>query len=122
MRTIIAGSRTITDPAVVEQAIRDSGFTITEVVSGGARGVDWLGGQWARKKRIQTRFFHAEWGRFGKRAGPIRNRTMARYAEALIAIWDGSSRGTADMIRRAQSLGLRVFVLTVEHTKPLTAD
>ncbi len=43
MKTCIAGSRAVTDPALVEQAIAECGWTVTSVVSGGARGVDMLG-------------------------------------------------------------------------------
>jgi hypothetical protein len=49
-------------------------------------------------------------GKYGKSAGPIRNRAMAEYAGALIAIWDGSSRGTLNMIETAKKLELKVFI------------
>lgn len=113
MRTIIAGSRGITDRKIVEEAIRASGFTITEVVSGGARGVDSIGECWGRDNSIPVKQFLAKWHVQGKRAGPIRNSEMAEYAEALIAIWDGESRGTLDMIVKAKCKGLQVYVHVV---------
>jgi hypothetical protein len=114
MRVIIAGSRTITEYALVEQAVRESGFQITEVLSGGARGVDQLGEAWARRTGIPVRCFAADWERFGKRAGYVRNEQMAGCAEGVIAVWDGSSPGTSHMIGIAREKGLKVFVLRPE--------
>lgn len=111
MKTIIAGSREITSPGIVARAILASGIEITEVVSGGARGVDSLGEQWARRSRIPVTEFPvtpADWKKYGKRAGYIRNHKMGEYAEALIAVWDGQSRGTGHMINIAKELGLLV--------------
>lgn len=113
MRTIIAGSRYITDPAIVAAAIEESGFEITEVVSGACRGVDTLGEQWAKERGIPVKRFPAAWRRDGRAAGPIRNRLMATYADALVAIWDGKSAGTRNMIETAQQRGLEVSVAYV---------
>lgn len=113
MKTIIAGSRTITSLAIVEQAIRESGFDITEVVCGGAKGVDQLGADWAYLHKNRIKWFPADWDKHGRYAGPLRNRAMADYAEALIAVWDGNSRGTKHMIDCATKKGLKVFVKTV---------
>lgn len=115
MKVIIAGSRTITEMSVLQQAIAAAGFDITEVISGGAKGVDELGNEWARQNKLRYRIFWALWKTHGRAAGPIRNQEMADFADALIAVWDGRSRGTADMIRRAQAKGLPVYV---HHTAP----
>lgn len=111
MKTIIAGSRSITKYGEVCHAIACSGFSqkITEVVSGGAMGVDTLGEQWARAYSIPVRVFKPDWS-IGKRAGMIRNEEMNQYAEALIAVWDGVSRGTCDMITRARQSNKKVYV------------
>jgi hypothetical protein len=114
MRTIIAGSRGITDYEEVRKAIIDSGFIITEVVSGACpTGVDPLGERWAYLNDIPVKRFPADWDKFGKGAGPIRNREMARYGEALIACWDGVSRGTLNMVQEARLKGLKVHLHTV---------
>ena len=111
MKTIIAGSRNITSFEVVNKAVEASGFKVTEVVSGTARGVDKLGEAWASYNRIPIKRFPADWKRFGyNSAGYIRNAEMADYADALIAVWDGESRGTAHMIQQAKLKDLRVFV------------
>ena len=110
MKTIIAGSRSITDFKHVDQAIDLSGFTVTEVVSGAARGVDKLGEEWAEINDVPVKRFPAKWDTYGRAAGHIRNGHMADYAEALIAVWDGESRGTLNMITQAKCRGLHVYV------------
>ena len=111
MRVIIAGSREITDRELLEASVEDSDFQITEVVSGGAKGVDRLGEKYARKEDISITRFPAHWNRYGRRAGPIRNSEMAEYADALIAIWDGQSPGTRDMLRQAYRADLKMYLL-----------
>lgn len=96
MKVIIAGSRSLFGP--VDLAVSNSGFDITEVVSGGAPGIDSAGEQWAKGSGIPVKLFLAEWDLYGKAAGIIRNRYMGTYADALIAIWDGKSKGTLHMI------------------------
>jgi len=110
VKVIIAGSRTVTNPLAIESAIQDSGFIITEVVSGGARGADMLGEQWAKANGIPVKVFPADWNTHGKSAGAIRNGQMAKYANALIAVCDGITPGTQDMIRQAKRCGLKVYI------------
>ncbi len=113
MKVIIAGGRDITDFNCVRTAYEKSGFIASEIVSGGARGVDYLGELLAKILNIPTKVFPADWNTHGRKAGPIRNGQMTEYAEALIAIWDGESKGTANMISQARSKGLEVFVYLV---------
>lgn len=110
MKTIVAGSRDITSPAIVRLAIESSGFEVSEIVSGAARGVDSLGEEWGRANKIDVVTFPADWKKHGKAAGPMRNCQMADYADALVAVWDGKSPGTRHMIQEAGRLGLDVFV------------
>lgn len=94
MKVIIAGSRGITDMLLLETAIARSGFTITEVVSGKAQGVDTLGELWANNNNIPVSAFAAKWKIYGKkRAGKVRNLEMSEYGQALIAVWDGVESG-----------------------------
>jgi len=115
MRCIIAGSRDVIDYHIVEKAIQASGWTdeITVVVSGRARGVDRFGEYWARVNGVPVDPYPVtseEWETYGKGAGHRRNAIMAENADALIAVWDGKSRGTRNMIELASRKGLRVFV------------
>ena len=113
MKVIIAGSRNLENYLLVVQAMQRCGYDITEVVSGCATGVDTLGERWARSNNLPIKEMPANWNRDGSAAGPIRNRKMAENAEALIALWDGKSRGTKNMIETAQKLGLMVYVKMV---------
>ena len=111
MKTIIAGSRTINDIRLLEKVIEESGFNITEVVCGGARGVDNLGRKWAGNGSIiPVKLFPANWDKYNKSAGYKRNIEMAEYAEAAIIIWDGKSKGTKHMIDIAKKYNLKTFI------------
>lgn len=119
MKTIIAGSRRLnTDHEfiwLVSDAVHRSGWKdrITEIVSGGARGIDLAGEQFASDYKIPVRRFIPDWSK-GKVAGHIRNGEMAAYADALILIWDGSSRGSANMKKQAEQKGLQIFQYIVQ--------
>ena len=110
MKVIIAGSRSVMDPGQVAVAIHDSRFIVSEVVSGTARGVDRMGEAYAERRGIPVRRFPADWDRFGRAAGMIRNAEMAKYADALVAVWDGRSKGTDNMITTMRSLGKQVHI------------
>ncbi len=88
MKTIIAGSRDIKLYSIVEKSIQQSGFEITTIISGTANGVDKLGEEYAKKHNLPILYFPANWDKYGKSAGYIRNDEMAKNAEALIAVWD----------------------------------
>ncbi len=114
MRVIIAGSRTISDAFLVHRAILESGFEITEVVTGCCKGVDRLGESYARNNLLRIKYFPADWEQFGPGAGPIRNKLMADYADALILVWDGKSKGSANMLRNAREHNLLVYEKIVQ--------
>jgi hypothetical protein len=104
MRTIVAGSRGITNYDFVRGIIRDSGINVNTIISGGARGVDSLAIRYAQDNNIPYELFKPDWEKYGKRAGILRNCEMGDVADALIAIWDGGSRGTKHMIEYAMNL------------------
>lgn len=111
MKLIIAGCRHINYPFIVQRAIDFFGISgITEVVDGGAEGVDRLGAFWAQDNKIKICMFPADWKKHGKAAGPIRNEQMAKYADGLLAIWDRKSRGTRNMIENAIKYKLDVWI------------
>ena len=110
MKTIIAGSRGLDDMSVLQAATAECGWRITCVVSGTARGADRLGELWAHKRSLPVERYPADWTTHGKAAGYRRNELMAQNAEALIALWDGESRGTKHMIDIATRRGLKVYV------------
>jgi hypothetical protein len=69
----------------------------TEIVSGGAKGVDASAEWFAEVGKRPFKLFPADWDKHGKSAGPLRNREMAQYGDALLLIWDGKSPGSANM-------------------------
>ena len=116
MKLIIAGSRNTAD-AVDEVGCAlwefELTYAVAELVSGASGNVDLAGEEWARENNIPVKRFPADWAKHGKAAGPIRNREMAEYADALIAVWDGKSKGTANMILEMHRLGKPEFVWRV---------
>jgi hypothetical protein len=111
MKTIIAGSRSASREDV-SNAMRNCPFTylVSTVISGTARGADTFGEDWALANEINIVRFPADWAKFKRAAGPIRNKEMAEFGEALIAVWDGRSPGTKNMIKNARHLGLKVYI------------
>jgi len=108
MKVIIAGGRKFyAYRSDITKAILDSGFHVTEIVSGGATGIDGCGEAYARNDNIPLTLFPANWEVYGDAAGPIRNKQMAEYADALIAFRGGS--GTENMIEQMQKLGKPVY-------------
>lgn len=117
-RTIIAGSRSITDYATVKTIMDTlvdlSELEVGEVVSGGARGVDTLGEVWAKERGIPVSRHLPDYELYdGKRAPLIRNALMAKYAAAtpfgkLVLIHRGTS-GSAHMKREALKRKLTVY-------------
>jgi len=113
MRTIIAGSRNIKDYNTLLMAVGNLTWNITCVISGTAIGVDRLGELYAMRHNISCEKYPADWNQHGKSAGYKRNELMADNAEALLAIWDGQSKGTKHMIDIAKRKGLEVCIYRV---------
>ena len=111
LKLIIAGSRTISDFEMLNQALYK--FAIPkdiEVVCGMARGADTLGHDYALENNLTIRYFPANWKMHRKAAGFKRNIEMGDYADALLALWDGKSPGTYHMIHYMKSLGKPVYI------------
>ncbi|SNR78370.1 Protein of unknown function [Lutibacter agarilyticus] len=113
MKLIIAGSRTFTNYQKLKQIcghfLQDQNNI--EIVSGTCRGADQLGEQYAKERGYKLTQFPADWKRYRKAAGPKRNEQMANYADALIAFWDGESKGTKNMIDLAKQNNLKVRII-----------
>lgn len=107
MRLIIAGGRdykfTETDKSQLDKLVGE----VTEVVSGGATGADREGEKWAAGWKIFVTQFPADWRTHGRAAGPIRNRAMAEYADA-VALFPGG-KGTENMHKEAVKAGLKIY-------------
>lgn len=113
MRTIVAGSRDGVTQEDVDHAIENCGWSPSIIISGTARGADTMGEDYAARHNIPVERFPANWKEYGRSAGAIRNKEMAKNAEALIAVWNGHSSGTDHMIRTAEIDGLKVYIYNV---------
>lgn len=128
MKTIIAGGRKFKDRKlilnIISEIIVTKNLTITEIVSGGAAGIDSFGEQWANIRGIPVKLFPAKWndlsltpcvvkngmyGPYNALAGHNRNAEMAAYADCLILIWDGTSTGSANMKKLATEKGIVIY-------------
>ncbi len=117
-RVIVAGGRDFADYKLLSEMMDEYLSKVTDdifIVCGQARGADTLGEQYAKEHGYQVNYFPANWNRFGKSAGYIRNTEMAKNADALVAFWDGASLGTKHMIATAEQLGLDVRVVRYQN-------
>jgi hypothetical protein len=121
-RLIIAGGRDFKDYERMKHEVGVFCFDLTQpfpvIISGGQvtkpntfperdmpelwYGADWLGLKYAAERELKWKKFPANWNAFGKSAGPLRNEEMAIYSNAAIVFWDGTSKGSADMINKAR--------------------
>lgn len=112
-RVIIAGGRNFNNypglMQVMDRLLANVNDEIT-ILCGKARGADTLGEQYAKERGYKVRYFPADWDTYGKQAGFIRNEEMAKNADALVAFWDGKSRGTKSMIDLGYQYKLKVRV------------
>ena len=94
MKLAIIGSRTFNNYELLCDHLEEHLNTTTMVVSGAARGADSLGEKWAINNDVETLIFPADWDKYGKRAGYIRNEDIIKNCDFCIAFWDGISKGT----------------------------
>ena len=118
-KVIIAGSRGFSNYRLLREQcnkfLREKRKTSNIiVVSGHARGADFYGEKYAQDEGFDLEIYPAQWEKIGKRAGYRRNEQMAEVADALIAFWDGSSRGTKHMIDIMNEKNLLVRVVEYE--------
>ena len=118
IRIVVAGSRGFADYEMFEQALDEMLETVDgeiELVSGHAEGADQMAERYAAEYAIPIMVMKPDWKKFGRAAGPVRNRQMLDYAAEgspmVAAFWDGKSRGTKNTIDTARKLGIptRVF-------------
>lgn len=120
MKIVIAGSRSIKNISLLLEAMDravKTGFIKPdhsyEIISGGAVGVDTLAREYAQQFNYPIREFKPDYAQYGTAAPFRRNTAMAEYGDVLIAVWDGSSRGTQHMVGQMQKLNKPVFVFQI---------
>ena len=114
-KVIIAGGRDFKDYDLLKTKLNKILSNINTqivIVSGKARGADSLGERYANEMGYEVAEFPANWDKYGKRAGYIRNEEMAKYADACVCFWDGKSKGTKHMIDLANKHNLKLRVIS----------
>ncbi len=115
-RVIIAGSRFFNNYNFLKrkcEKILENKKKVT-ILSGGCRGTDKLGEDFAKEKGYDLEVYLAEWNIHGKAAGPIRNTEMVDKADALIAFVGKGSVGTKDVIKKAKNKGLLIREIKIQ--------
>ncbi len=114
MKVAIVGSINFTNYELVKKYLDSIKINeiATYIISGGAKGVDTLAQRYAKENGIEMLVFKAEWDKYGKSAGFVRNEKMIRNSDIVIAIWDGVSRGTKNSINWASKLKKPLYVYT----------
>jgi hypothetical protein len=116
MRVAIVGSRNIeNEENVYELLCRYVPANTTEIVSGGATGIDTLAEVYAERNRLRLTVFKPDYKSFGKRAPLVRNEEIIRYAQYVLAFWDGVSHGTAHTVATCVAFGVPVKVIPLEN-------
>ena len=110
MKVAVIGSRTFNDYELLRQTL--SKLEITLVVSGGAKGADSLGEEYANANNIPTKIFLPDWDKYGTSAGMLRNSDIINEAEIVVAFWDGESKGCKDAIAKANKLNKKVLIIS----------
>ncbi|MDR2818915.1 MAG: DUF2493 domain-containing protein [Desulfovibrio sp.] len=111
MSIAIIGSRTFDDYQTLESVVlntlkeKDVKLSDITIVSGGAKGADSLGRDFAQKYGTQYKEFLPDWEKFGKSAGFIRNNDIVEHSDFVIAFWDGQSKGTRHSLELARKAG-----------------
>lgn len=115
-KIIIAGSRNFND---YELALKTLNTLLSlenfQIVSGHAPGADQLGERFAADNNLNLVIFPANWNKYGRSAGPIRNAQMAKYAEGgtLVLFWDGKSAGSKNMLENAKKYNLKIIEVLI---------
>ena len=118
-RIIVCGNKDFKDREFCLKKLKEMipKYTNPEIISGHASGADTFGEEFARIEGIKYSVFKAEWKRYGKAAGPIRNREMLNYAmeetPVIIAFWNGTRRGTKNMVEQARKAGAEVIIVPI---------
>ncbi len=113
LRVLICGGRDLTEGDarwcnLLSQYDEQYG-PFAHVIHGGAKGGDNIGKEWAALNKLPVSEFVANWRKYGKRAGPLRNQRMLDEGKPDLVIALPGGRGTADMIQRAEAAGVRVI-------------
>ena len=107
MKALVCGGRTYDDREALDRAL--GLLPITLLIHGGAPGADRLAGRWAHDHAVPYLVYFAEWNRYGRSAGNLRNTRMLVEGKPNVVIAFPGGNGTADMIRQARAAGVPII-------------
>lgn len=123
-KIVVCGSRYMKDyeflKASVEDVIKNENidYDNLQIVTGHANGADYLGERFAAEKGIPFKIFPADWVKYGKIAGPIRNKHMVDYVKTgpclVIAFESEDSKGTRNMIKQSEQAKIKVHKFKID--------
>ena len=113
MRLAIVGSRKIKD-IDLREFLRDMNEQPDVIISGGANGIDTLAAEYAVKNGIELIVIRPDYDKYGRAATHIRNRQIVEQSDAVLALWDGESRGTLSTINSAKRLRKEIKVVKID--------
>lgn len=122
MKIAIVGSRSISDEKLVIEfilACHEFDTEYDKIISGGARGVDTIVENFAKKYNIKTKIFKPQWDKYGKQAGFIRNADIVNACDKCICIWDGESKGTEHDIELCKQLDKPCYILNTKTNRKI---
>ena len=113
MRVLVCGGRNFADRALLNKVLDEAHMAgpITTLIHGVAKGADTLAAEWADLRHVPVEGHRADWKRYGKDAGPIRNARMLEQGKPRMVIAFPGGNGTADMVRQARKAGVPVMMV-----------
>jgi orotate phosphoribosyltransferase-like protein len=115
IRVAIIGSRCFNDYGKLCEFMSkvNDKINVVEIVSGGAIGADSLATRYANENDIKLNIYLPDWGKYGRRAGILRNDLIINNSDYIVAFWDGKSKGTKYSIEKAKKLNKKMSILSV---------
>lgn len=121
VKLAVVGSRTFSDYATLNMILNkiknEYNLKYIQIISGGAKGADTFAERYAEINKIPKLIFKADWNKFGKRAGMIRNVDIIKNCDICVAFWDGESHGTAHDIKLCKQYDKECWVYTYIENK-----
>lgn len=114
LKVAVVGGRDFKDYSLLRNTLNNLYGEVCPitVVSGGARGADNLAEKYAKCYNMNLKVFKADWETYGKSAGMIRNKEIVKYADEVVAFWNGESKGTKNTIDTAEKMGKKVTIIS----------
>ncbi len=113
MKVAVIGSRDA-DQSAARLILKHLPADVTEIVSGGARGIDALAEEVAKSLSLPVKIFLPDYETYGRQAPLFRNRQIIDYADCVLAFWDGRSPGTKSVIGTCMDIGKPIQVITLK--------